>query len=115
MCSSDLVIENAGATRKVKVPLTTIDHLVAELKISRIDFVKMDIEGSEKPALEGGRQSIRRFRPRMTISAEHLPDDFTAIPALVHSIDPRYSTRGCDCTSEQGKFRAQALAFNPQS
>lgn len=113
---NSLVIEQAmTTTRKVKVPLTTIDHLMAELNVQRIDFIKMDIEGAEKQALEGGRESIRRFRPRMTVSSEHLPDDFTAIPALVHSIDPRYSMRGCYCSSEQGKLRAQALAFDPKS
>jgi len=37
--------------------------------------VKMDIEGAERNALRGGRAVIRRFRPRLALSAYHLPDD----------------------------------------
>jgi Methyltransferase FkbM domain len=41
--------------KKVKVPLTTIDILAAELGLQGVDFIKMDIEGAEKAALRGGR------------------------------------------------------------
>ena len=36
-----------------KFPLTTIDKLVAELNLPRVDFIKMDIEGAEVKALHG--------------------------------------------------------------
>ena len=32
----------------INVPLTTIDKVVAELHLPRVDFIKMDIKGSEK-------------------------------------------------------------------
>jgi len=113
---NSLVMNRPAASHKVRVPLTTIDKIVADLGIQRIDFIKMDIEGSEKPALTGGRETIRRFRPRMSISSEHLADDFTAIPALVNSIDPGYKVRGCDCVNQRAgqSFKAQVLAFDPQ-
>ena len=95
--ANSVVVEWKGAAPKVRVPLTTIDKIVAELKLPHVDFIKMDIEGAEKAAITGGRDTIRRFRPRMSLSVEHLPDDFTAIPALVKSIEPSYKYRGCDC------------------
>lgn len=98
---------------KVRVPLTTIDKIVAELKLPRVDFIKMDIEGSEKPAIKGGENTIRRFRPRMSISTEHLGDDFTAIPALVHSIEPNYTNQACDCTIKDERVKALVMAFDP--
>ena len=102
-----------GSTRpKVRVPLTTIDHIIAELKLPRVDFIKMDIEGAEKQALKGGADTIKHFRPRMSLSSEHLKDDFTAIPALVRSIEPRYAYKGCDC-DPGWTFKALVLAFDP--
>ena len=82
--------ETPGDT--VGIPVTTIDKLVQELALPRVDFVKMDIEGAEKQALSGGRETIARFKPRLGIATEHLPDDETAIPALVRSIRSDYGT-----------------------
>ena len=65
------------------VPATTIDETVARLKLDRLDFIKMDIEGSERHALRGGRQSISRFSPRMAICIYHRPDDRVAVPQEV--------------------------------
>jgi FkbM family methyltransferase len=37
----------------IKVPLTTIDHAMAELHIEHVDFIKLDIENAEANALRG--------------------------------------------------------------
>jgi FkbM family methyltransferase len=102
------------AQSSVRIPLTTIDNIVAELKLTRVDFIKMDIEGAEKPAISGGKSTIRRFRPRMSLSTEHLPDDSTAIPALVNSIAPNYVHTGCDCGWVGWRIKAAVLAFDPR-
>ena len=113
--ANSVVLDAPHPTKpKVRVPLTTIDHLVAELKLPRVDFIKMDIEGAEKPALKGGAETIKRFRPRMSLSSEHLKDDFTAIPALVRSIEPDYSYKGCHCTAGW-TLKALVMAFDPRS
>ncbi len=111
----DSVVNPTEGGPKVRVPLTTIDKAVAELGLPRVDFIKMDIEGAEKQALRGARDTIKRFRPRMSISSEHLSDDFTAIPAVVKSIDARYSYRGCDCDKAgmSWKWKALVIAFDP--
>jgi FkbM family methyltransferase len=99
---------------KIRVPLTTIDEIVAELKLPRVDFIKMDIEGAEKRAIQGASHTIQRFRPRMSLSSEHLADDYAAIPALVKSIEPRYRYRGCDCMAGVRQIKALVLAFDPE-
>jgi FkbM family methyltransferase len=82
----------------VSVPVTTIDHLVAELRLPRVDFIKMDIEGSERQAVAGARETIRRHHPRMALCVYHLPDDPDVIPSLVTAISPEYRmTTGCMC------------------
>lgn len=65
----DSVVVKVVPPSSVEIELTTIDDLVAELKLPRVDFIKMDIEGAEKQALAGGRSTIRRFRPRLAVAS----------------------------------------------
>ena len=111
--SSNSVVLPSSGNAKVRVPLTTIDAIVAELNLPRVDFIKMDIEGAEKHAITGAKSTIQRFHPRMSLSSEHLPDDHTAIPALVKSIDPNYRVTGCDCGMVEHRVASRALAFDP--
>ncbi len=74
----------------VTVPLTTIDKMVAELKLPKVDFIKMDIEGAEQRALAGGARTITNWRPRMEISVNHLPEDAHMVPIVVRHIKPDY-------------------------
>jgi hypothetical protein len=78
-----VVMRPENAVEGPRVPLTTIDKIVAELKLERVDYIKMDIEGAEQNALKGGRETIARFHPRMALSAYHRPDDPVKIPELV--------------------------------
>ena len=83
----DSVVMDRKAT-PVRLPVTTIDNIVSELQLPSVDFIKMDIEGAEKNALRGARGTLLKFSPAMAISAEHLPDDAEAIPALVKELAP---------------------------
>ena len=47
------------------VPMTSIDAIVAELSLQRLDLIKIDVEGFELDVLKGALQTIRRFRPRI--------------------------------------------------
>jgi FkbM family methyltransferase len=93
----DSFVFGRDVPNKVKVPLVTIDSLAEELNLPRVDFIKMDIEGSEKPALRGAAGVIRRYGPRMAIAAEHLPDDAVAIPRAVANIRGDYDVRSSNC------------------
>ena len=59
---------------------TTLDDYVSNKKLSRVNVIKMDIEGAEMAALEGASQVIREFKPRLAISAYHKPEDLWEIP-----------------------------------
>ena len=51
-----------------------LDNVVENLALERIDFIKIDIEGSERWSLEGGQGTIKRFHPPMAISSYHHED-----------------------------------------
>src|SRR5260370_17207178 len=61
VCSSDLSFVRTEDTHAGSaLPLTTIDKIVSELALDRVDFIKMDIEGAEPNALRGARSEERR-------------------------------------------------------
>lgn len=54
------------ARRPVEVPLRTLDSL----QLRDCGFVKLHIEGHELAALQGGRQTLERFRPTILTGAQ---------------------------------------------
>ena len=101
----DSVVLKRNSNRTVDIPLTTIDKLVEELKLERVDFIKLDTEGADKQAMRGARQTIARYRPRFEISVDHLPGDPIAVPALLKSMDPSYKTRCLVCDADWNVWR----------
>ena len=91
--------------RPVEVPATTLDLIVERNHLSRVDLIKMDIEGGERYALRGAEQTIARFKPRMAICVYHLPDDPIVIPDLVRGFRTDYTIR------EQGTGAAHVMYF----
>jgi len=90
-------IESSMQSTMVEVPLTTIDILVADLGIDRVDFIKMDIEGAERNALRGATETIRQHHPRLSIATENLPDDIRVIPETIRSLTTSYTQRNGPC------------------
>jgi FkbM family methyltransferase len=64
-------VERFGAPGKVRVvPTTTLNAVLDEAKIDKVDFVSMDIELAEPKALAGF--DIERFRPSLVCIEAHL-------------------------------------------
>jgi FkbM family methyltransferase len=96
----------------IQVPLTTIDKLVAELKLDRVDYVKMDIEGAETNALAGALQTLAKFHPRLSLASYHLPTDAQRIPEIVKQAWPQYSMECGPCAeTPQRRVRPDVLYF----
>ncbi len=80
----------SGEAHLEKISITTIDSFVAEHAISRIDFIKIDTEGYEAKILQGARETIKKWKPIVAMSAYHNANDKKDLPELLGSICPDY-------------------------
>jgi len=76
-----------AADGEIEMPVTTIDDVLGD---RRLTYVKMNIEGAEIDALQGGRTAIQKWRPRLALSIYHRASDLWRIPQLVLELDPDY-------------------------
>ena len=93
-----------------QVPLTTIDKIVEELQLERVDFIKMDIEGAERKALAGARNTLAERKPRLALAGYHLEDDQTKIPEIVLAARPDYNMK-CGLCSEKDYWIVPAVLY----
>jgi Methyltransferase FkbM domain len=63
------IIQELGAassgisSSSIEVSVSTVDQFVRERSISRVDMVKIDVEGFEPGVISGARQTIERLQP----------------------------------------------------
>jgi len=55
------------ATRDVEVNALTLDDVVADLKLERVDLIKIDAESSEAHVLQGASRTIETHKPRVIL------------------------------------------------
>jgi FkbM family methyltransferase len=60
--------ERRFATRTVRVRVTTLDGLVEELGLERVDWLLVDVEGYELEVLRGGLGVARARRPEARVA-----------------------------------------------
>lgn len=63
----------------VRIQARSLDRLVSEAGIARVDLFKIDVEGFEWSVLQGSEQTVARFRPH-----------------IVFEFDTTYAPRGSD-------------------
>lgn len=77
-------------SQAVVVKSMSIDSLVKEEKLDKVDMIKMDIEGAELSALKGAVDTIKSFRPKLAICVYHRECDFDEIPRYIDSLGMDY-------------------------
>ncbi len=71
----------------VQVQANSIDNIISN---ENVTFIKMDIEGAELQAIEGAKNTIRRYRPKLAICVYHKPEDIIDIPARILELNKDY-------------------------
>ena len=86
-------------TRRVPVRALTLDSLLKQLGLDRVDFVKIDVEGAESVVLEGMPEILLRYRPHVLLELHGDYSDSRVHPAVellrasqyaAHEITPRH-------------------------
>ena len=68
------------------VEVDTIDNIIKE----KIDYIKLDIEGAEQDAIEGAKESIKKYKPILAICIYHKAEDWYKVPQKVLAIESNY-------------------------
>nr|WP_285860183.1 MULTISPECIES: FkbM family methyltransferase [Paenibacillus] len=81
-----LIIDDGNET----IPVTSIDSFVESSGITKVDFIKLDIEGAEYNAILGGRKTILNHSPILSICLYHQSKHLWEIPEYIHTLNPSY-------------------------
>jgi FkbM family methyltransferase len=75
-----------------KVRARPLDDIVREAKVSRVDVIKVDVEGAEYLVLKGASETLARFHPMLI--AEVLDDQLKAMGSSVEKLDALLNSLG---------------------
>lgn len=71
-------------------PTLAIDDWAKRSSVSKVDFIKLDIEGAELRALQGAENVIQTLKPTLAVALYHSLDDFTKLPQAIDALHPGY-------------------------
>lgn len=83
------ILNPAGMSRD-SVKVRPLDDVLGDQKVT---FLKMDIENSEVPALNGAKRIITEQKPLCAISVYHGLKQFVEVPGLLKKLNPNYRIR----------------------
>jgi len=88
MGAASSIIIQKGTT--VLAETITLDEWVEGNGLSNVDFIKADIEGSERDLLRGAQRVLKKFKPRLAICTYHHKDDPQVLENIIRSADASY-------------------------
>lgn len=74
--------------KMVEVKALPLDSV---LNGARVDYIKYDVEGSEREALDGSVKTLAEYAPTLLVSLYHRSEDLFALPLHIRKIAPHYN------------------------
>lgn len=110
--AGDSFLEKGVNARPIAdIPVTTVDKLVAELGLPRVDLIKADVKGAGERMLIGAADTIRKYHPRVIISTEEAPEDPRVLHDRLLSISSTYEFRCGACLFTGDEVRTDVVFF----
>lgn len=83
-----------GNSKATKIKVCSIDDFVNEYKLVKVDFIKMNIEGSEIEAIKGAVNTLSKFRPKIVVAADHFINGIQTYSEIISLLkNAGYNTR----------------------
>ncbi len=109
--AADSFLDHGGrASSDHYIEVTTIDEIVAELELSQVDFIKMDIKGAVERTLLGAADTLAQNKPLIVIATEEEQDDPHAIGELAKGLGLGYRV-GCGTCYIDGTYLYPQMLF----
>ena len=70
--------------------IISLDDFIEVNNIKKIDFIKSDIEGFETKALEGAKNILKIFKPKLAFCSYHSVSDEDLIEKIILDSNPEY-------------------------
>lgn len=81
-----------NSKNSIELKVVNGDRYFEELQISRVDLIKIDVEGYEKYVLMGLKKMLRRHRPMITIEySESTQKSFSELEAFMELLPDNYN------------------------
>lgn len=90
LLGASLLENHNSIDKEYKVTVDTIDNFVKMNQIEKVDFIKADIEGSERDMLLGAQETIRKHAPKISICTYHFIDDKEVLENIIKNIRQDY-------------------------
>lgn len=99
--SNDGIMSQLNSSDGIVVDVDTIDNLFYKNDI-KVDFIKADLEGFEVNMLHGAEMTIKKWKPKLSITTYHFKDDFQNTYNYLKKICPDYTIKGTGITDQFG-------------
>ena len=100
-------VELAPGAETYPVPMRTLDEILGDLNLTRLDFIKCDAEGADVDILKSGRESLKKFRPKLALCTYHNDGDYLALFHFLQELG--YHIEGKGFLHGGSKFRVHML------
>lgn len=77
------------------VDMIMLDSYVEKHNLGRVDFIKADIEGAEDYLLEGAKNTLRKFSPKLSLATYHDTNNIEALQKAILEANPTYKLVQC--------------------
>jgi FkbM family methyltransferase len=92
-----------------EVSVTTLDKMVANMGITKVDYIKMDAEGSDMAVLRGAKNTLQRDFPVLSMACYHT--DGNGIP-YASTVAAFLVELGYECIMDKGYIYAKKKKEN---
>jgi len=85
------MFKNKERAKKEIVKQIRLDDFMKDNNIKKLNFIKADIEGAERYLLEGAQETIKKFKPKISICTYHFENDKEIITKILKNYVPEYN------------------------